>query len=219
MVWLLLTTLLLNPIDLIREAIIKHLKEQFPYCQEIELEDLKLSSIPSFSPGKVDLTIFENSQDLLGRTSFTVIFKQGQREGKLIASGKVKIWAQVPFTARRIEKHKLIGPEDFILRKVELSGLPRGVITDPNFILNKRAKSSLPPGIPLRIDHLEEPPILKKGEFANALFETPSLRISIKVVLLEDGRIGQVIRIKNPVSNKELKGKVIEGGTLIIGGF
>jgi len=52
MVWLLLTTLLLNPIDLIREAIIKHLKEQFPYCQEIELEDLKLSSIPSFSPGK-----------------------------------------------------------------------------------------------------------------------------------------------------------------------
>ncbi len=219
MIWLILTTLLLNPIDLIREAIIKHLKGQFPYCQKIELEDLKLSSIPSLSSGKVDLAVFENSQDLLGRASFTVILKQEQREEKLITSGKVKIWAQVPFTARRIEKHKIIGPEDFILREVELSALPRGVITDPNLLLNKRTKSSLPPGIPIRIDHIEDPPILKKGEAANALFETPSLRISLKVILLEDGRFGQVVRIKNPVSNKELKGKIIDEETLLIGGF
>jgi|YelNatPaOPRAMG01_1025707.scaffolds.fasta_scaffold13479_7 flagella basal body P-ring formation protein FlgA len=219
MIWLLLSALLLNPVDLVREGLVKHLKERFPYCQKIELEDLRLSSMPSLSPGQVDLTILENSQDLLGKASFTVILRQGEKEERLVASAKVKIWAQVPFTTRRIEKHRLITAEDFVLREVELSTFPRGVITDPKLLLNKRVKNSLPPGIPLRLDHLEEPPVLKKGDLANALLETPSLRISVKVVLLEDGRIGEIVRVKNPISNKELKGRVMDEKTLLIGGF
>lgn len=59
-------------------------------------------------------------------------------------------------------------------------------------------------------------PIVKRGQLAEAHHIDGALVVSLKVEVLEDGAPGQLIKIKNPQTRKELLGKVQNDGTISI---
>ncbi len=72
------------------------------------------------------------------------------------------------------------------------------------------------PNAPLLVRSLKARPVVRRGQSAEAVVADGALMISMKVEVLEDGAPGQVIRIRNPQSRRELRGKVQNEQTILV---
>ncbi|HVV73591.1 MAG TPA: flagellar basal body P-ring formation chaperone FlgA [Verrucomicrobiae bacterium] len=64
-------------------------------------------------------------------------------------------------------------------------------------------------GVPLLARALRLRPVVHRGQTVAAVLEDGALAISLKVEAMEDGAAGQVIRIRNPLTRRDLRGKVV----------
>lgn len=58
--------------------------------------------------------------------------------------------------------------------------------------------------------------VIHRGQLADAVLQDGALSIMLKVVALQDGAPGQIIRARNPVSQRDLTGKVVDDHTIEI---
>ena len=75
---------------------------------------------------------------------------------------------------------------------------------------------SLQAGAPLLQRHLRLQPVMRRGQSADAILQDGVMSLSLKVEVLEDGAPGQIIRIRNPISRRELRGKVQNETTVMV---
>jgi flagella basal body P-ring formation protein FlgA len=59
-------------------------------------------------------------------------------------------------------------------------------------------------------------PVIRRGQATDALVQDGGLSISMKVQALEDGAPGQIIRARNPISRRDVSGKVLNDSTILI---
>jgi len=57
--------------------------------------------------------------------------------------------------------------------------------------------------------HIKLTPVVKRGQIADAFVQIRSLTVRLKVEVLEDGAPGEMVRIRNLQSKKEIRGVVI----------
>jgi len=69
---------------------------------------------------------------------------------------------------------------------------------------------------PLLAREIRPKVVIHRGQSADARLDDGALSIRLKVVALEDGAPGQTIRLRNPVSQRNLNGTVLDGQTLSI---
>lgn len=122
---------------------------------------------------------------------------------------KIKRFGEVVVSKRRIAKHELISEDDLYVRKEELTNLPADVIRKIEDVVGKQAKSVIAPYKILTSHMVEQPPLIKRREIVTLLLETPAMRITTKAQARQDGCKGQIIRVKNLDSRKELEAVVI----------
>ncbi|MCS7091460.1 MAG: flagellar basal body P-ring formation chaperone FlgA [Verrucomicrobiota bacterium] len=72
----------------------------------------------------------------------------------------------------------------------------------------------VPAGAPILARALRPRPVLRKGQTAEAILEEGALRISLRVEVLEEGAPGQLIRVRNPLSRRDLYARVVDAQTL-----
>jgi flagella basal body P-ring formation protein FlgA len=70
--------------------------------------------------------------------------------------------------------------------------------------------------MPLLADEIRPKVVIHRGQVAEAQLDDGALSIRMKVIALEDGAPGQNIRLRNPVSQKNLNGTVLDGQTIAI---
>ena len=67
------------------------------------------------------------------------------------------------------------------------------------------------------LNHSVRPrPLILRGRIVDAVFQEGNLKISLKVETLEDGLLGQTVRVRNPKTRHELYGKVQNEQTVVI---
>ena len=59
-------------------------------------------------------------------------------------------------------------------------------------------------------------PVLQRGRVVDGVYKDGMLSISLKVETLEDGSPGQIVRVRNPKTRRELYGKVENEETVLI---
>jgi flagella basal body P-ring formation protein FlgA len=74
----------------------------------------------------------------------------------------------------------------------------------------------VPPGSILLARQLKPRPVVHRGETADGIFKDGALSISLRVEILEDGVPGQIVRVRNPESRRDVHGKVINEQTVLI---
>jgi len=71
-------------------------------------------------------------------------------------------------------------------------------------------------GAPLLARSLKRRPVLRRGQTADAIYQDGALSVTLKVEMMEDGAPGQVVRVRNPVSRRDLRGKVVDETTILV---
>jgi flagella basal body P-ring formation protein FlgA len=75
---------------------------------------------------------------------------------------------------------------------------------------------TVPAGAALTARSIRLKPVVLRGQTADAVVHDGAMLISLKVEVLEEGVPGQVIRVRNPQSRRELHGKVQNERTIAI---
>lgn len=72
------------------------------------------------------------------------------------------------------------------------------------------------PNVPLLARSLKVRPVVRRGQSIDVTVIDGALMVSMKMEVLEDGIPGQMIRIRNPQTKRELRGKVQNEQTILI---
>jgi flagella basal body P-ring formation protein FlgA len=75
---------------------------------------------------------------------------------------------------------------------------------------------SLPAGSPVMARFVRPRPVVRRGQTADALMQDGTLSITMKVEVLEDGVPGQIIRVRNTQSRRDIRGKVLDEQTILV---
>src|SRR3990170_8847601 len=128
----------------------------------------------------------------------------------------IRTYEDIVIPNKKINRHDILTTDDLVVKRMETTKLAGIKFDNIEDLIGKRAIRSILPNIPITAEMIDNPPLIKKGDFIKVSVQSGNLHIVTKGVAKEDGYAGKVIRIKNIDSNKELYGKVEDSTTVKI---
>jgi flagellar basal body P-ring formation protein FlgA len=146
--------------------------------------------------------------DLFGSISATV---EAWVDGAMVRSISVPVrvsqQAEILVAARTIGRATPIGPDDVRVERRELT-TGQEPLRALGALLGRQAVRNIVVGEPILASLLEQPPLVRRGDMVVLTAEARGIRAVTQGEAKEDGKAGQVIRVRNLTSNREVYGQV-----------
>jgi flagella basal body P-ring formation protein FlgA len=121
---------------------------------------------------------------------------------------QARLWRQIPVAHSSLMRGQLLRGADIVLERRDALTLHEGCIAFPVTDPTLEAAGNIPAGTPVWSREVHRRAILRRGQLVEGLFQDGALTISLKVEALEDGALGQTVRVLNPKTRRELCGKI-----------
>ncbi len=158
-----------------------------------------------------------NKEDYLGDTNLLLVFMVDEKvEKKIRVKAQIDVSKEVVVSNHPLKRHSIITPEDIHLKKMNLAELPTNVLTDPLEVIGKMTKKVIEPDLPLRLNFLEVPPLVKRGDQVTIVVESDALKIITQGIVTENGGKGEMVKVINTGSRKEVYARVVDSRTVEI---
>lgn len=131
-------------------------------------------------------------------------------------SGQIEAWDSVPVLARDITRGDIIREADITWDALPARSLGNRIVTDPSRLSGMTARRSLRAGDALRNTDVEIPKLVEKGDYAVVAVNAGPLTITGEAKALENGAMGDVIRLLNTDSNQTIEARVTGPGRVEI---
>lgn len=152
--------------------------------------------------------------NLLGRVAVNVIVTaHGERLRQVPVYFDVKLFQQVAVAVRRIEPGEALGVQNLRFERMAVEGFA-APLTAADDLTGRRAKRALPAGQVIAAADAEVPaaqaPVLVKArELVRVMTRVGPLTLTVLGEAQQDGREGQIIRVRNTDSGRVVQGRVI----------
>ncbi len=104
-----------------------------------------------------------------------------------------------------LKRGTIISPDMFTLTDMPASGMENQVITDPKLALNMELVRDLAPNSPLRTYDLKKAVMVKRGQEVQVTAgQGQGFLITMRAEALQEGALGEQIRLKNSESGRSL---------------
>jgi len=152
-----------------------------------------------------------------GNTVFRLIFlRKGQRLRSLYLPARVELFERV-FTLRQtVRKGDTLRREMLEQKELEITSLPEAPIEEESRIVGQIARRTLTAGTILTPRCVQPPYLVKRGEAVRVEYQRGRVRVVLQAQALQDGTRGEQIWVKNPLSRKRLKVKIVERGLAVL---
>jgi len=142
------------------------------------------------------------------------ILKDGQEQGQVKMSGDLQLFGTVISTTKRLNRNEIITNEDIIAKRQNITLLPGGLIQYPQQAVGQKLKLSLPAGAVLYAKALDAPPLINRGERVTIMAKSQAIQITAPGEARNSGAKGEIVRVKNLTSRREIKARVLEAGVV-----
>jgi flagella basal body P-ring formation protein FlgA len=132
----------------------------------------------------------------------------GRECEKRVILFKVEILKEVVIAVRNLGKNKAIKSEDLRIALRDI-GEHLDVFFQKNGLTGKRSRKPIPEGTIITGNMVEALPIVFQGDLVTIVIESPAFRITAQGKAKEDGAPGQIIRVANTSSMKEIPAQVV----------
>jgi flagellar basal body P-ring formation protein FlgA len=143
-----------------------------------------------------------------------VFYANGQEVKRIRISAWVDIYGDVVVVKHYLKRQQAIQEDDVQVVRKNFSLLPQDVVTDVKEVLGKRTTLAVNNLEVLRLNMLEVPPLVKKGDRVIILFENDLFKITALGEVKEGGRKGDKVKLVNLSSKKEVCGRVMDANTV-----
>jgi flagella basal body P-ring formation protein FlgA len=143
--------------------------------------------------------------------SFIVRFElsaQRERLGAWQAPLQTKVWREIWVARTPVKSGTLFTEADVTRERRDVLNLREALLPEnlPPAVIEMA--DTLAAGAPVYLRSVRLRPVVHRGQVVEAHFAEGAMTISLKVEVLENGVPGQVVRVRNPQSKREFKGKV-----------
>lgn len=153
------------------------------------------------------------------RSSFVVRFelKTGRETiGSWQMPVQAQLFRQVWIARVPIKRGQAITESDFVLEQRDILGLREPLAQWNPAESDFECSDYVPAGYPLLARSLKPRAVIHRGDLVEALLQDGLMSILVKVEALEEGSPGQVVRVRNLQTKRELRGKVQNEQTILI---
>ncbi|MDA9207967.1 flagellar basal body P-ring formation chaperone FlgA [Octadecabacter sp.] len=116
--------------------------------------------------------------------------------------------AEALVATRTIPARSIIGPEDLLLRDVNIIG----GISDPSEAIGQEARVALYAGRPIRAGDISAPAIVERNQLIQLIYQNGTVVISTEGRALERASAGDWIRVMNLSSRTSVTAQILETG-------
>jgi flagella basal body P-ring formation protein FlgA len=167
-------------------------------------------------PAGVEVRIEGPSEEpLRGRVALALAL---ERDGRTLARGEAEVVVQVLarelVATRTLERGERVAEGDLELRPLAPGARLRGRPLEPAAIVGKRTRRRVPRGAAWREEWVEAAPLVTRGQPVRLRYASGGLRIEATGVAREEGGAGDLVRVQNPASRRELRGRVAPDGSV-----
>jgi flagella basal body P-ring formation protein FlgA len=139
-----------------------------------------------------------------------------ERIGNWQVSAAAKIWRELPVAQAPLKRGQLLADAVVGFERRDVLAL-----RDAPGVFDVRDASlelveNIGAGQPILARSIRQRPVVRRGELVDAVLEDGALVISLKVETLQDGLPGQLVRVRNLRTRRELMGKVLDEKTILI---
>ena len=124
---------------------------------------------------------------------------------------QARIWKEMLLTTTPVRRGQSLRDVELRKERRDLMMFREPLPVELPDLAEYEFKESLTPNQVLFAKSVRMRPVILRGKLVDASIRTGFLSVSLKVEALEDGTIGQLIRVRNPQTRKEFFGKVEQG--------
>ncbi len=188
-----------------------YVTENFPWReQEIEIHTLGNLEKIEVPTGSFDLRISDKSP-VFGREKLLVsfdAFRNGNSLTSFWLTAGIRVNASILVAAKRIPHGKKIDTNDVVLELTEIKDLDAVYLRDRGEAIGQVAKRRFSPGDPITGGALVQPFLVKSGDTVSLRLERNGLVFTSLARAEQDGRLGQIIRVRNLEFSSVLEARV-----------
>jgi flagella basal body P-ring formation protein FlgA len=129
---------------------------------------------------------------------------------------QARLWREVWVSRGSLRRGQTVTEADFVRERRDILALRDSLAEFGETTHAIELSEAVQAGAPVLQRHLRLRTVIRRGQNADAIFQDGALNLTLKVEALEDGAPGQVIRIRNPASRRELRGKVQNERTVVV---
>lgn len=126
----------------------------------------------------------------------------------------IRTYGDIVVANKKMNRHGVLSTDDLVVKRMETTKMTGTTFDNIEDLAGKRTIRQVLPGTPITAEMVDNPPLIKKGDFVKVSVQSGNLNIVTKGVAREDGFAGKGIRIKNIDSSKELYG-IVEDSTTV----
>ena len=115
---------------------------------------------------------------------------------------------RVPVLRRAIEKGERIAAEDVTIIHLRATKATTGLVSRSKALIGMTPKRYLRPGQPVRTADIKLPTVIGKGESVIISYTSPGISLTAQGRALENGALGQAIRVVNTQTNRTIEANV-----------
>ncbi|RJR49583.1 MAG: flagella basal body P-ring formation protein FlgA [Desulfobacteraceae bacterium] len=178
--------------------------------ETIVFEKVDVPESIALPEGKVRWEVLERGNErFVGHVALNVNFFVDDRQVRnLSLNGKVTVKQEVVKASRRIKPGQIISSEDVHLVLEQSSQMQKETLTAEEDAVGKRAVRSIQAGQSVTARMIENPPVIKKGARVLIVAANRMIRVSAGGKAVEDGYMGEEVRVVNLSSGKEVHATV-----------
>lgn len=200
----------------IKKSVIEQVSSIVKGKVEAEITDLPYKSI-EVPNGKVEII---TSLKLNHFNSLTVaridIFVDGEKVKYFGVPVKLYVYDKVWVANDFINRGKALSTANLTIEKKELGALAEFAARQNSYPYNYLAKKSFKPGEIIDTRYLESKPLIIRDNPVTVIFTGSNLSITMTAQALENGKLGDYIKVRNKKLRKDYIGKVISENTIQI---
>jgi flagella basal body P-ring formation protein FlgA len=176
--------------------------------------------LPSLGVRSADIASYTfeilSAKPVAGTVPFKVnLLGKDGTETSLAATARVRIFDTVAVAARRVGRHEILVRGDIRLERREVTPLRDGYFTDPAELAGKRVRRVITSGYLLQTSDVEPVPVVERGSGVTVSVVMGAVTVTSKAKALEDGDLGDLIRVQEITTGKRLIG-MVAGERLVI---
>jgi flagella basal body P-ring formation protein FlgA len=140
--------------------------------------------------------------------------------GQVILTEEVPVFISVRrpvvVTVHTFKSGMVVGPSDIRTTKMDVASTPENAFSNPKQILGLQVISDLAADTVLTPWMVRAVPVVTKGQPVVLLVQNGNVELELKAIALQDGALGEKIRVRTASSQKELTGEVLNEKTVKI---
>lgn len=138
--------------------------------------------------------------------------------GKIFStiSARYQLLSEIPVFNKIMRKGDVISEKDITYESLDSRNITSRIITQKSTLINKSITKRISAFTPINESDIDKPVLIAKKSMINVIYKKGAVEVKMLAVAMEDGKEGEMIKIKNPKSNAVILGRVISSNEVSI---